>query len=177
MFANIDIYHILISGIWLVVYQWLTEECGNFTADTLESPQFCAKPSLWCMWCYPWSWLNTLRPRQNGRHFPDDIFKWIFMNEDVSASIGISLKFVPKAPINNIPALVRIMAWRRPGDKPLSELMMVSLLTHIYICIYIYMRVTWHQWVNLQHLKPQSYHNWHGLSKLVNNVCKGSSFS
>ena len=34
---------------------------------------------------------------------------------------------------NNIPALVQIMAWRRPGDKPLSETMMVSLLTHICV--------------------------------------------
>ena len=38
-----------------------------------------------------------------------------------------SLKFVPKGPINNIPALVQIMAWRRPGDKPLSEPMSLSL--------------------------------------------------
>ena len=42
--------------------------------------------------------------------------------------------------IYNIPALVQIMAWRRPGDKPLSEPMMVSLLMHI--C------VTRPQWVN-----------------------------
>ena len=54
------------------------------------------------------------------------------MNENVRISINISLKFVPKGLINNIPALVQIMAWRRPGDKPLSEPMMVSLLTHIY---------------------------------------------
>ena len=47
--------------------------------------------------------------------------------------IKISLKFVPKGPINDITALVQIMAWRRPGDKPLSEAMMVSLLTHIYV--------------------------------------------
>ena len=39
------------------------------------------------------------------------------------------LKFVHKGPINNIPALVQIMAWCRPGDKPLSEPMLVSLLT------------------------------------------------
>ena len=44
-----------------------------------------------------------------------------------------SLKFVPKCPINNIPALVRIMAWRRPGDKPLSEPMMARLPTHICV--------------------------------------------
>ena len=69
--------------------------------------------------------VNSLRPRQNGRHFPDDIFKWIFLNENVWISIKISSKFVPKDPINNIPALVEIMAWRRLGDKPLSEAMMV----------------------------------------------------
>ena len=74
-----------------------------------------------------------LRPRQNGRHFPEDIFKCIFLNENVKISIKISLKFVPKGPINNIPALVQIMAWRRPGDKPLPESMMGSLLTHICV--------------------------------------------
>ena len=45
----------------------------------------------------------------------------------------MSLKFVPKVRINNIPSLVQIMAWRRPGDKPLSEPMMVSLLTQICV--------------------------------------------
>ena len=77
--------------------------------------------------------LNTLRPAQNGRHFADDIFKCIFLNENVWTRIKISLKFVPKGPINNIRALVQIMAWRRPGDKPLSEPMMVRLATHICV--------------------------------------------
>ena len=76
---------------------------------------------------------NTLRPRQNGCHFADDIFKCIFLNENVWIPIKISLKFVPKGPINNIPALVLIMAWGRPGNKPLSGPMMVRLLTHICI--------------------------------------------
>ena len=76
---------------------------------------------------------TTLRPRQNGRHFADDTFKRIFLNENVTISIKISLKFVPKGPINNIPALVHIMAWRRPGDKPLYGPMMVSLQTHICV--------------------------------------------
>ena len=53
-----------------------------------------------------------------------------FLNENVRISIKISLKFVPKGPVNNIPALVQIMAWCRSGDKPLSEPMMVSLMTH-----------------------------------------------
>ena len=88
--------------------------------------------------------LNTLRPRQNGRHFflqkvlkfirdsttknsiqnditlHYDIFKSIFLNENAGILLKIPLKFVPKVRINNIPALVQIMAWRRPGDKPLS---------------------------------------------------------
>ena len=83
--------------------------------------------------------VNSLRPRQNGRHSPDDIFKCIFLNENIWILITSSLKFIPKGPINNIPALVQIMAWRRPGDRPLSEPMIVSLLTHI--------RVTRPQWV------------------------------
>ena len=59
------------------------------------------------------------------------IFQINFLIGNVWISIRISLKFVPKGPIDNIPALVQIMAWRRPGDKPLSESIMVSLLTHI----------------------------------------------
>ena len=81
----------------------------------------------------PGASFNTLRPRWNEQHFVDDIFKCIFFNENVWISIKISLKFVPKGPINNIPALVQIMAWRRSGDKPLSEPMMVSLPTHICV--------------------------------------------
>ena len=52
--------------------------------------------------------------------FPDDTFKLIFLNENIRISIKISLKFVPKGPIDNVRSLVQIMAWRRPGDKPLS---------------------------------------------------------
>ena len=64
---------------------------------------------------------NTLRQRQNGRHFTDDTFKCIFLNENVWIYIKMSLKFVPKGPINNIPALVQIMVWFQAGYKPLSE--------------------------------------------------------
>ena len=65
-------------------------------------------------------------PRQNGRHFPDDIFKWIFLNKNAWISINMSLEFVPRGPINNIPTFVQVMAWRRTGDKPLSEPMMTQ---------------------------------------------------
>ena len=80
-----------------------------------------------------WILLNTLRPRQNGHRFTDDTLQRIFLKENIKILIKISLKFVPKGQINNIPALVQIMAWRRPGDKPLSETMMVRLETHICV--------------------------------------------
>ena len=63
--------------------------------------------------------LNALRPRQNYRHSTDDILKCIF-NGNAWILLMISLGFVSKVPINNIPAFVQIMAWRRPGDKPVS---------------------------------------------------------
>ena len=47
-----------------------------------------------------------------------NVFSWL---KNVIISIKISLKFVLKGSINNIPTLVQIMAWHRPGDKPLSE--------------------------------------------------------
>ena len=56
--------------------------------------------------------------------FPDDIFKCILLNGNVWILIKISLKFVPEGPINNIPALILIMAWCQSGNKPLSESMM-----------------------------------------------------
>ena len=111
-------------------------------------------------------YFNTLRPRQDGGNFPDDVFKCIFSNENAWIPIKISLRFVPNGPMNDIPALVRIMAWRRPGDKPLSEPMMVSLPTHI--C------VTRPQWVkenfdkirlsNLQFYSSQAVGQWDMLS-------------
>ena len=68
--------------------------------------------------------MNTLRPRQNGRRFADDTFKSIFLNENIWIPTKISLNYVPYGLIDNMAALVHIMAWRRPGDKPLSEPMM-----------------------------------------------------
>ena len=62
--------------------------------------------------------------------FADDTFKHIFWNENVRILIKMPLNFVLKGLINNIPELVQIMAWCRPGDKPLFEAMMVRSLTH-----------------------------------------------
>ena len=64
----------------------------------------------------------------------DDIFKCIFLNENDRIAIQISLKFAPDSPIdNNPPLIILIMAWLRIGNKPLSEPMMISLLTHICV--------------------------------------------
>ena len=85
-------------------------------------------------------YINTLRPKQDGRHFADAIFTCNFFNENCCILITFSLKYFRNGPIDNNPALVQIMAWRRSGDKPLSEPMMISLPRHI--C------VTRPQWVN-----------------------------
>ena len=85
------------------------------------------------------------------RHFQMYFHQWKCLN-----FIKISLKFVRKGPINNIPALVQIMAWRRSGDKPLSEPMMVSLPMH--------MCVTRPQWVNTV-LNNSKIWNWNWNSK------------
>ena len=88
--------------------------------------------------------INTLRPRQDWRHFTDEIFTCIFFNENSRILIKFSLKYLRKDSIDNNPALVQIMAWRRSGDKPLSEPIMIILPTHI--C------VTRPQWVNTLNL-------------------------
>ena len=62
--------------------------------------------------------------------WPDDIFICILFNNNVQISIKISVKFVPNGPINDIHALVQIMAWRQPGDIPLSEPVTTRSLTH-----------------------------------------------
>ena len=90
--------------------------------------------------------VNTLRPRQMVAISQKTFFKCIFLNDDVWISITISLNVVPGGPINNIPSLVQIMAWCWPGNKPLSEPMMIRLPTHI--C------VTWPQWVNHYQITP-----------------------
>ena len=58
----------------------------------------------------------------------DDNFYCIFLNENVSIPNQISLKYVPRSPVDNREALVQLMAWRRTGDKPLPEPMMTQLI-------------------------------------------------
>ena len=50
--------------------------------------------------------LYSSPPEQNGHHFAEDIFRCIFVNENFYILIKVSLKFVPKGPIDKNPALV-----------------------------------------------------------------------
>ena len=125
---------------------WINTSCEFIMNDCITTTkQSTTKPCAYFLrytviWWIIWGGsVNTLGPRQNAYHYPDDTFKCNFLNENVRIFIKISLKFVPKVPINDIPALVQIMAWLWPGDKPLPEPVMVRLPMHI--C------VTWPQWV------------------------------
>ena len=74
--------------------------------------------------------LTLTSPGQNGHHFDrlhfQQIFESIFLNENNKILIKISLKLVPRSPIDNNPALVQVMAWHQIGAKPLSEPMMIQ---------------------------------------------------
>ena len=64
-------------------------------------------------------WSDFIEPTKDySYHVADDIFNCIFLHENVWLSIKISLNVFPMGRINNIPALVQIMAWHLRGDKP-----------------------------------------------------------
>ena len=103
--------------------EWVKYFVWNFKGTLWNSTQNVLPIQGW--WCL----------LQGLTHFPldkmaanlaDDIFCCIFLNENVWILIKISLKFVPKGPIDNETALVQVMDWRRTGHKPLSE----PMLTH-----------------------------------------------
>ena len=73
--------------------------------------------------------INSSPTVQNGRHFADDSFKRIFINEKCFISIRISLKFAPEGPIDNKAALVQLMAWCWTGHY--LDQCWPSLPTHI----------------------------------------------
>ena len=121
-------------------YRWLRDvECG----------------CKWITWCLSWImmqlkyrycvvlwshlpnvWgrkLNTLRQKQNCRKLSDDIFECIFLNTKLTYFYWHFTKVCSQGPIYNIPTLVQTMAWRKPGDKPLSQPVTVTLLMHICV--------------------------------------------
>ena len=106
------------------IHEHSTLECGNpYTGKTTslywDGPQIViTRASL------PWT-SPPYRPSSWKTNVAISSF-----NENVWISIKIPVKFVQKGPINNIQALVHIMAWCRPGAKALSEPMMVGLPMH-----------------------------------------------
>ena len=70
-------------------------------------------PTHWYLYPF-WNWQSASLTHwgRNKMAAIFHIFKCIFLNKNVWIWIKISLKFVPQGPINNIPALVQIMAWR-----------------------------------------------------------------
>ena len=95
--------------------------CINFDAERRFLLAMNPK-TIWSTWQISWIYLEhvqrygvsrdvviyfiTFKPKQNVRHFADDIFKCIFLNENIWNSINISLNFVHQGQINNILALV-----------------------------------------------------------------------
>ena len=76
------IYHILPNGTHIIYYSYYSHQI------------------IWYMYKY----IDTLRPRQNGRHFADDIFKCIFLNENfwLSNDISLNLCLFRVCLINNV---------------------------------------------------------------------------
>ena len=102
---------------------------GDIEAINCESA--CCRPYMVSLWLCTRTtmandmWFHNSSPSEKSGHlFADNIFRCILTNDKLCILIKISLKFVPKGPIDNNQALVQIMAWRQIGDKPLSEPML-----------------------------------------------------
>ena len=105
------------SWIAIDVMAWMSNHITYETTDAITYPCLCPCLSSHNVMLVrdPWQQsiciVNTLRQRQNGNHFRNDIFKCIFLNENVCILIRISMKSVQWVSIDNRPALVQIMAW------------------------------------------------------------------
>ena len=111
---------------WLII--------SEFSWHLLSSGQFhrkCSKKSFLDVSLKIINWLIspwTKWPPSSGRHFQMHFLEWKCINFDYYLT-----EICSQGPNQQIPALVQIMAWRLPGNKPLSEPMMVSFLTHICV--------------------------------------------
>ena len=96
---------------WLQLMAWCHQWQQAITLDITWAnvdPNLCRYMALLVGWvnlshfkdAYTQS-VNTLRPRQNGRHIQGDMFTGIFLEWNISISIKISLMFLPKSPIDN----------------------------------------------------------------------------
>ena len=120
---------IIFQYIKLFIESWLDLMSIHITALIAQFDRLFSKLNLNYLSWYPVIrhtmvtnlWYLIYWGREKWCHFADNTSKCIFLNENIRISIKIALKFFPRGPINNIPALVQIMAWRRLGGKPLSD--------------------------------------------------------
>ena len=92
-------------------------------------------------------------PGQNGRHFADDRFKGIFINENFCILIRISLKFVPKGQLTISQHWFRQCLGAKQATSNYLNQCWPSSLTHIW--------GTRGRWVNNQRLFP--WHHYHHI--------------
>ena len=102
----------------------LKQNCSNSIAKALELLQSCTYKPL--------RYLTHLPLDKMAAILADDNFKCIFSNENDRITIRMSLQLVPRSPIDNMPTLFQVMAWRSTGDKPLLESMQIQF-TDIYM--------------------------------------------
>ena len=113
---------------WRLINKWTIRNKAR-QSDSIHFCIICAfSYRLWYVGRFIQDWMLT----HSGRDEMDNNSQTTFSNvfSSMRMFVQISLKLAPKGLTNNIQALVQIMDWRRPGDKPLSETMMVSLPTH-----------------------------------------------
>ena len=82
----------------------------------------------WVQWVYHHrlTLINSSSPGQNRHHFIEGMLKCIFLNKNIWISNKIWLECIPWGLIHSVSALVQMMAWRHPGEKPLSEPMLTQ---------------------------------------------------
>ena len=128
---------ILIKNCWMHSYgsDWwyVIGSCTGLVPSGIKPvPQTIFCESYDAIWPYGLNELTHNPLDKMATILADDIFKWIFLNENDNIPIQISLKLVPRSPIDNKPELIQAMAWHRTGYKPLPETMSgPSSLTHI----------------------------------------------
>ena len=108
----------------------ITHPCLYFNINSARTPLNWHQKFL-CE--YPYHILAHWSRNKTAAMFADDIFKCIFLNENLRNLIHLSLKFVPKCPIKNNPSLFQIMTWCRAGDKPYLNQWWSTSITHIRV--------------------------------------------
>ena len=100
-FEIYHLYEIRGTGCNAMLSDQISEENKTKHVHTAQQQNF----SSLCQ--SPWHSINTTWGQDKmAAIIPDNIFTCVFLNENAWISIKISLKFVPKDPMNNIPALV-----------------------------------------------------------------------